>query len=110
MTVDALLYETLTTAFDYLVERTIYTGKEERYITYQFSTVADDFGDDMPGHERYLVLVNLFLPLATNPNPDIRKMKTALLDAGFTWPDTQDMTDENGRHIVFECEIANGVD
>ena len=110
MSIDALLFQTLSQCFDYPVERTVYTGQSKKYITFQYTTVADDFGDDRPGHERYLVLVNLFLPLAENPNNDIRATKEALYNAGFTWPDTSDLTDENGRHIVFECEIAKGVE
>ncbi|MDE7261954.1 MAG: hypothetical protein K2N78_07870 [Oscillospiraceae bacterium] len=83
----------------------------ERYYTFACSSFGDDFGDDEPGCERWLVTVHYFAPLC---NEDIagrvKKTKRALHRAGFTWPSSVDASDQDGRHIVFECEAAEEVD
>lgn len=109
MSVDELLRKTLL-SFGDPVENGVYHGTAKRYYTFNYSTVGDDFADDAPGHERALVQVHLFAPLAENVTARVKATKKALFAAGFTWPETFNASDENGRHIVFECEIAEGVD
>lgn len=92
------------------VENAVYLGKEKRYYVFNYSTLGADFGDDSPGHERYLVQVHLFAPLWENVTKRVRDTKRVLYKAGFTWPDTENVSDETGRHIVFECETAEGVE
>ena len=36
--------------------------------------------------------------------------RQALFQAGFTWPRSEDASDQDGRHFVFECETAEGVE
>lgn len=75
-----------------------------RYYTFVCQSFGDDFGDDEPGCERWLVHVHLFAPLVDNCIQRIRDTKQALFAAGFTWPQVEDATDEDGQHYVFECE------
>ena len=109
MSVDELLRKTLLTFGD-PVENAVYHGSAKRYYTFNYSTVGDDFADDAPGHERYLTQVHLFAPLSENITARIKATKEALFAAGFTWPETFNASDGDGRHIVFECETAEGVD
>ena len=109
MSVDELLRSTLL-AFGDPVENAVYHGKAKRYYTFNYSTVGDDFADDAPGHERYLVQAHFFAPLDENVTARVKATKKALFAAGFTWPETFNASDGDGRHIVFECEIAEGVD
>ena len=81
-----------------------------RYYTFTCTSFGDDFGDDAPGHERWLVSVHFFAPLGENWNGRVRATKEALFAAGFTWPEFTDATDQDGQHFVFECEAAEGVE
>lgn len=109
MTVDERIKAALD-VFDDPVENSVYQGKAAQYYTFNYSTLGADFGDDAPQHERYLVQVHFFAPLNVNVTSRVRETKGALFGAGFTWPETVNASDENGRHIVFECEIADGAD
>ncbi len=80
-----------------------------RYYTFSCDSMGDDFGDDGPGAEVWLVQVHLFAPLGENCIRRARETKRALFAAGFTWPDMTDATDTDGQHYVFECKAAQGV-
>lgn len=109
MSVDAQIKHALS-EFGDPVENAVYIGEAERYYVFDYSTIGTDFADDEPGHERYLVHVHLFAPLEENVTRRVKQTKKALLNAGFTWPETVNASDDEGRHIVFECETAEGVD
>lgn len=82
----------------------------ERYFVFNYTTVGDDFADDAPQHERYLIQVHFFAPVTEKVNPTAKAVKQALFRAGFTWPETYNASDGNGKHIVFECETSEGAD
>lgn len=109
MSVDAKIKAALD-AFGDPVENALYQGKSERYYVFNYSTLGAGYADDEPTHERYLIQVHLFAPLSENITQRVRETKKALNDAGFTWPSTQNASDEEARHVVFECETAEGVD
>ena len=75
-----------------------------RYYTFVCQSFGDDFGDDEPGCERWLVSVHLFAPLGESCLEQVRATKQALFRAGFTWPRCTDATDRDGQHYVLECE------
>lgn len=81
-----------------------------QYYTFSCSSSGADFGDDEPGCERWMVSVHFFAPLHGNISRRVKQTKRALFQAGFTWPRTVDAGDQDGQHIVFECEIAEEVD
>lgn len=81
-----------------------------RYYTFSCSSSGDDFGDDEPGCERWMVSVHFFAPLDENVVKRVRKTKLALFQAGFTWPHCEDASDQDGRHFVFECEAVEEVE
>lgn len=108
MTVDERVRNALI-GFGDPVENEIYQGKAERYYTFNYMSFGADFADDAPQHERYLVQVHFFAPLGENISARKKATKQALFAAGSTWPEVQSLTNENARHVVFECEIAGGV-
>lgn len=81
-----------------------------RYYTFSVSSRGDNFGDDEPGCEVWMVNVHFF----ARPNESVsrrrQQTKRALYRAGFTWPQCIDASDQEGPHLVFECEIAEGVE
>ena len=109
MSIDALIRSALI-GFGDPVENGVSLADVPRYYVFNYTTIPIDFGDDTPQHDRYLVQVHLFAPLTENITARKRETKRALYRAGFTWPSTEDASDSGSRHIVFECEIAEGVD
>ena len=110
MSVDDKIMAALT-PFGDPVYRAVYQGEEKRYYTFNYVTMPANFADDEPQHERYLVQVHFFAPLdGGNLLSRIAKTKRALVDEGFLYPQTGDESDEDGRHIVFETEIAQGTE
>ncbi len=81
-----------------------------QYYTFSASSRGDDFGDDAPGCEVWQVNVHFFAPLEGDFSQRRQQTKRALHRAGFTWPRCIDAGDQEGQHLVFECEIAEGVD
>lgn len=86
------------------------TEETETYFVFNYSTFGADYADDDANAERYLIQVHLFAPLASNISGLIKQAKLALYEAGFLWPETQNASDNTGRHIVLETEYATGVD
>jgi len=109
VSVDAQIKHALS-EFGDPIANAVYTGEAERYYVFNYTTIGTDFADDEPGHERYLIQVHLFAPPKENVTRRVKQTKKALLAAGFTWPKTVNASDEESRHIVFECETAEGVD
>lgn len=64
-----------------------YTGKEPKYITFNFSAVPDDFSDNEPHEERYSVQVHFIAPQGENVLADVNRIKHLLFAAGFDFPD-----------------------
>lgn len=94
----------------------VYDGEEETYLTFNLDTQPDDFADDAPGHDRHLVQVHLFAPFTRNTTKLRKEIRAALFAAGCTYPDAIDASenvrsaDGTEQHVVFECEMATGVD
>lgn len=84
----------------------IYTGTASTYMTFNYNTLPDDFADNEPQHERYLIQVHLVSPVATNTLTLQSSIKTLLLSAGFDYPSTIDASDDTEQHIVFETETV----
>lgn len=108
MTVDQRIREALL-PFGDPVENGNYLSEESRYYTFNYSTIGDDYADDAPQHERYLVQVHFFAPVNENIAARRKATKRALFEAGFTWPESDSETDAESRHVVFECEYAEDV-
>ena len=81
-----------------------------RASSFSASSRGDDFGDDVPGCEVWQVSVHFFAPLEGDFSQRRQQTKRALHRAGFTWPRCIDAGDQEGQHLVFECEIAEEVD
>ena len=88
------------------VEKAIYQSTAKRYYSFNYNTIGAAYADDAPEHVRYLIQVHLFMPLKEEDLAQKEATQAALYNAGFTWPDVFDATDEGRRHIIFECEDA----
>lgn len=92
------------------VRDSVYSGKENRYIVFNYDAVKDDFADDKAEHLIYLIQVHLFAPAGENTLQIREKIKKNLYAAGFDYPDETDASDKDGQHRVFELEEAGGID
>lgn len=113
VSVEAQVKAALDVFGDPVEKSTLYAASGEgaaRYYVFSCNSLGDDFGDDGPGCERWLVSVHLFAPLWENCVRRVRETKRALFAAGFTWPRCTDASDENGQHYIFECEIVSGME
>ena len=54
--------------------------------------------------------MHLYLPLGNDGRELRRQVMEALVDAGMTWPEIIDATDDETQHKVFECETLVGKD
>lgn len=84
-----------------------YGGGASEYITFNYSDGAVLNGDDGPVEDVAEVQIHYFLPMGKDYLDTKRKIRAALMDAGFTYPDATVLTEPDGkiRHIVFECEV-----
>lgn len=87
----------------------VYNGTADEYITFNYFSQGDDFADNAPQYERYLVQVHYICPAGTNSLAKRLLIKQYLLAAGFTWPSVTDASDVDGQHWVFECEYLEAV-
>lgn len=107
--IDSRIVDALS-EFGLEIEKSVYTGQKKKYFVFNYSTIPDDFSDDAPEHERYLIQVHLFAPpFEKNINQMIKSVKTAIYNAGFIFPETVDDSDSDWRHIVFETEDAEDI-
>lgn len=86
-----------------------YKGDDAEYITFNYTEIPDDFGDDDAGHYRALVQVHYFAPHEKNTRATRREITRRIVAAGFTRPSITPASDANGQHYVFECEDAEAV-
>lgn len=108
MTIQKLIMDTLA-PFGYPVVPDVYDGGEKKYFTFNISDDRGDlFADDYPSTNRVTMQVHFFLPQSENYITEKAAIRGALLDAGFTYPVIEMLTeDDTGvRHIVYECEIS----
>ena len=95
--------------FGYPCVRDVYEGGEsDRWFTYNY---ADDYGagyaDDEPGFAIVNVQVHFFLPWKEEFTHLKNRIRAALFDQGFTFPEVTVLLEEDVgiRHLVFECDI-----
>lgn len=87
-------------------EADTYEGKLGTYIVFDYQSIPDDWGDDEPGCERFLIAVHLFAPTGVDTMRTRRAINRALVAAGTTWPSMVNASDKDGQHLVFECEFV----
>lgn len=99
---------TLKAALDPIapVEADTYEGKGEKYITIAYNSLPDNFADDAPEHERFLITVTLFAPTGEDTVADRKAIKEALVRAGASFPELLNASGKDGQQLVFECEIV----
>jgi len=81
-----------------------YKGSNTEYCVFTYTEMPSVFADSKPAAIRYLVQLHYYLPHRTNPNAKKTNIKNALFNAGFTYPQVINASDNEGQHYVFEFE------
>lgn len=108
MSIESTLMTALT-ATSLPIQQDVYTGTATTYLTFEYWSNAIWAEDDAPKYEQVFIRVHLFAPLTTNITTIKKQIKTLLYAAGYAYPDTLTLSDENGRHIVYDTEIREAI-
>ena len=83
-------------------------GGAKEYITFNCTDdVAVEYGDDEPIFDVAHMQIHYFCPLEEDYLATKKKIRKLLFDAGFSYPEVTELTEDKKRHITFECEIEN---
>jgi len=92
-----------------------YEGQESAFLTINMDAIPDNFADDAPQYDRWLVQLHLFAPYTLDTTTLRRQIRDALHNAGFTYPSLVDasadkaLSDGTEQHIVFEFEVPEAI-
>jgi hypothetical protein len=100
------------------VAENLYRGKKDTYFVYYIADDAvADAGDDTAQAYVAFMQIHYISPMDEKYTDIRRRIRKALVDAGFTPPSITDVSDltsqvesERVRHLVFETSIENEYD
>ena len=93
-------------SFGYPYKPDVYQGDCERYFVYNYADQRGNlWADDEPETVIASVQVHFFMPEKENFIKIQNKIRKALFEQGFTFPQVTVLTENKKRHLVFECEI-----
>lgn len=107
MTVNKII-KTALMPFGIPITTDFYGGGKDEYFTFNYADDrAVDFGDNAPTHVVAYMQIHYFLPMDKDYLSMKKKIRRALFEAGFTYPDVTEITESNIRHLIFSCNIEN---
>ena len=87
----------------------VYNGTSTKYVVFNLvDSRGEVFSDDKPKIDATAMQIHFFCPSTYNYHSDKARIRKALFDAGFTYPQITTIYEEVTKmlHIVFECEIS----
>ena len=87
----------------------VYNGTLTPYVVYNISDSRGEvFSDDKPKIDATAMQIHYFCKVTDKYLPDKARIRKALFDAGFTYPQITTIYEEVTKmlHIVFECEVS----
>lgn len=88
----------------YDVEKDVYRGSNKTYFVFGYNTIPFQFSDDEAEYEKYLIWASLKAPITQKITNLVRQAKLCIAEAGFPFPKTDPVGDENGQEVLFETE------
>lgn len=108
MTIDETIQNALTPIVP-VVEPGNFLGMEDEYISYTYTEIPIDFGDNGPEAIRYLITIKWYFPRGSaNPLQKRRQICRAIAEADMVYPTVTPLDDDVGRCYVFETEAVDG--
>lgn len=101
--------KTALTATGLPMEQDLYAGTAATYLTFNYWTIPIWSEDDAPKYEAVYLQVHLFAPLTQNLTTLEAQIKTLLFAGGYAYPGVTNLTDEHGRHVVFDTEYREAI-
>ena len=84
----------------------IYEGSEECFFVYNYADEwANFYADNAPAAVLASVQVHLYIPAEENFIELKNKVRRALHQQGFPYPEVTVLREAKKRHLVFECDI-----
>lgn len=84
----------------------LYQGPAKTYFVYNYADERGTlFADDVPGEIIASVQVHFYLPKSENFITIKNRIRKALFQMGFTFPEVTSVIEDDKRHIIFECDI-----
>ena len=90
----------------WLVVSDVKQADTKQYFVFNYESLGDNFGNNAPGNERYIIQIHLFCPPKLDTVDLRNKVKKLLFENDFTFPSVISASDEDGQHWVFECEAV----
>lgn len=88
-----------------------YDGAAKEYCTFNYNERGVGYGDGRPEAIRYFVQLHYYLPLGKSAMRAKRELCRAILDAGFSWPEVVNASDDKDQHYAIEFEgLDRGAD
>lgn len=90
-------------------------GPEEAYFVFRLDSFPQNFAGNTALHDVTAVQLHLYAPFTMNTRRLRKQVRKAMEEAGFTRPNSLDVSDAarksdgTEQHIVFECEIEEVV-
>lgn len=109
MTIDKTIISALS-EFGYPCYRDVYTGEDEIYFVFTYNVMPDAYSDDCPEYHDYMCQVHLWCPSTFNTISIAKRIKLSLENAGFTYPEQVDASDEDNQHLVFEFDAIEHIE
>ena len=88
----------------YDVEKDVYRGENKVYFVFGYNTIPFQFSDDGAEYEKYLIWARLKAPITVKITELVMQAKRLIADAGFPFPQSDPVGDENGQEVLFETE------
>ena len=79
---------------------------DEPVIVYNISSKGELYCDDYPVFDNYRIMLHLYAPMGTEIKSIIRKIKTSLVKAGFSYATIINASDNQSVHYVLETDIC----
>lgn len=94
----------------YGIYNNTYTGTDNAYFVFLIDIMPRMFANDEAQYAINDVSLHFYCPVTQNTVELRKQIKKAIQDAGFTFPNELDVSDEHLQHIVFEFEGEEYVD
>ncbi|MBQ6621529.1 MAG: hypothetical protein IJH75_01680 [Mogibacterium sp.] len=100
---------TALSGLGYPVAQNSYQGNEQTYFVFNLQRIPVNFADDTPQVERVLIQLHLYAPITFNTATIERTVQQTLFGLGYAYPATENVSDRESQHLVFETEALEAI-
>lgn len=93
---------TALSGFDFPCRANSYDGSADTFFTFSMFSIPAGNADDAPTIEQFSVQLQLTAPKTLDISTIRKPIKLALFNAGFSWPEENDISDSDKNRIAFE--------